>query len=189
MTEFRSIGFAPMTCAVLGGVLTLGTVVGQHGSAPQGDASASPMAGMDHSAMAGMNHSMPGMDHSAMPGMGSAPPAATAPGAAPGAAPTAAMDMSAPGMAASMPGGLHSSCAAATCTVVFARGATGTASVLGAHARLHRLTPSTVALQVDGKPIVLRPGREVRSHGLTIKLVRADTKEASVKFHKAAPAE
>lgn len=184
MTEFRSIGFAPMTCAILGGVLTLGTVVGQHGSAPQADATAGPMAGMDHSAMAGMNHSMPGMDHSAMPGMDAAAPAA----AAPGAAPMAAMDMSAPGMAASMPGGFHSSCASATCTVVFARGATGVASVLGVHARLHKLTPSAVALQVDGKPVVLRPVRQVRSHGLTITLVSADTKQASVKFRKAARA-
>jgi len=185
MSEFRSIGFAPLTCAVLGGVLTLGTVVGQHGSAPA-DAGAGPMAGMDHSAMAGMDHSkMAGMTHVATPGMDPAMPGMDHP--APGTGATApAMNMSAPGMAAAMPGGFHATCTGrSVCTVLFSRGATGTASVLGARARLQKLTPSAVRVLVNDKPVVLRPGKPARAHGLSISLVTADSKEASLRFRKA----
>jgi hypothetical protein len=176
MSSFRSIGFAPLGCAVLGGVLTLGTVVGQHGSAPQ-DPAASPMAGMDHSKMAGMAHSPTDQAAmAAMPGMAGSP-----------AASATTMDMAAPGMAASMPGGFHASCAsAATCTVMFARNASGVASVLGVHTRLKTLTTSSVRLVVDGRPVVLHRGTSVRSHGLTLKLAHLDAKTVSITFRKAA---
>lgn len=203
MSEFRSIGFAPLTCALLGGVLTLGTVVGQHKSAPDEPAT-NPMAGMDHSKMAGMVHAaapgmdpnMPGMTHEAtsgmdpdMPGMTSSGPAsaaADAPAMAAPARPAPARDMSAPGMAAAMPGGFHSSCASrSTCTVLFARDASGVASVLGVHARLQKFTPTVVHVLVDDKPLLLRPGKTVHAHGLSIRLMKVDAKEASVRFRKA----
>jgi uncharacterized protein involved in copper resistance len=182
-SSFRSIGFAPLSCAILGGVLTLGTVVGQSGPAAEQVAASSPMAGMDHSAMGGMNHAMPGMDHSApgmdsspMPGMG-APPAADAP--------MDDMDMSAPGMAASMPGGFHADCATrTTCTVRFAKGATGTAAVLGVKARLHSLTSSTARLLIDGSPLVVHRGKAVRHHRLTVSASRGGPTETTITFRK-----
>lgn len=203
-SSFRSIGFAPLSCAILGAVLTLGTVVGQEDSAPADSAAAGPMAGMDHSGMGGMDHSaMSGMDHSQMDGMDhSSPtqgkPATTSTGAEsehgmstdmPGSAATAGghaeMDMSQPGMAATMPQGFHASCATkATCTVVFAQGASGVASLLGVKARLQKLTGSSARVLVGKKPLVLRAGKAVNYRGLTWKVVRMDTAEVSIKVQR-----
>lgn len=201
-SSFRSIGFAPLSCAILGGVLTLGTVVGQHDSAPADSASSGPMAGMDHSAMGGMDHSsMAGMDHSQMEGMDhSSTPASNSavPGPASssgmksetGGSPAATeqhveMDMSQPGMATTMPHGFHASCATkATCTVVFARDASGVASLLGVKARLQKLTASSARVLVGNKSIALRPGKVVKHRGLTWKVVRIDATEVAIKVHR-----
>lgn len=185
-SSFRSIGFAPLSCAILGAVLTLGTVVGQQGSTPAGSAAAGPMAGMDHSGMGGMDHSsMSGVDHSQMGGTDHSPTPQRNSTAAPTGGHTE-MDMSQPGMAATMPQGFHATCASeATCTVVFAQGASGLASLLGVKARLQKLTRSSVRVLVGKKPLVLRAGKAVKYRDLTWKVVRMDAAEVSIKVQRA----
>ena len=165
-----------------------------------GGAAAGPdMAGMDMSGKdAGMDMTGKdaGMDmsqasgQSTMPGMSPAEHAAMSDGTAPsttkaGATKAGATKSAAPmsmraGMAAQMPGGVHATCAAASCTVIFAKGASGSASLLGAKTRLIALSPTSTRLRVGGHEIVLRGRKAVRYDGLTFKITRISGKEVWV---------
>jgi len=118
-------------------------------------------AGMDMSA-AGMN--MSAKDHAAM---------AKAP-----------MAMK-PGMAAQMAGGVHADCASATtCSVIFAKGASGSASLLGFKTRLAGLSAKSARLTVGGHEVVLQGRKAVRYHGLTFKVTRISAKEVWISVVK-----
>jgi hypothetical protein len=179
--NLRSFSLLPLAAALAGGALTLGLFIGQDREADASDAGSSPMAGMDHSGgggMAGMDHSgMAGMDHSGMAGgdQGAVEPATTP------------MDMSAPGMAAQMPGGVHAECQETACTVVFAKGATGAATVLGGKLLLEELTAKEARLLLDGKRLVLRAGKKVQLGAITFTITRIDAQEVSLAARTAAP--
>lgn len=193
--HLRSVRVAPASCALIGCVLVLGTVVGQHGPADDGaEAASSPMAGMNMPGMkmsgagasaqdvAGMDPNMPGMD---MSGTAAGASAGGAPAGSPNGAATAPMDMSQPGMAAMMPGGFHTLCTTAkSCLVVFDKDATGTASVLGTKTSLSRLTATTARLKVDGKTVVLKRRKIVRTHGLTLQITRIDSTEVAIQAER-----
>lgn len=191
VAALRSVRAAPASCALLGCVLVLGTVINQPGPAgADAPASPSPMSGMN---MPGMHMSAggasPAGDTQTMDMSG--PSAAGMPGmdmsgaADPGEAP-AAMDMSKPGMAAEMPGGFHSICTSAkSCLVVFDKHAGGTASLLGAKTSLVRLTSNAARLRVDGHSVVLRGKKSVRTGGLTMQIVRIDSTEVAIRVVKA----
>jgi hypothetical protein len=124
-------------------------------------ASAAPMAGMDMSdpKMAGMDMSKPA---------------------------TTSMDMTDPKMAASMPGGLHTTCKADTCTVVFADTATGIAKVLGTTAHLEHSAGKTLTLTVGGHKLTLAQGKAVTSGKLSVKLTSSTAHTYTVTFTKSA---
>lgn len=177
--RLRSFSMAPLLCAIGGGVLALGTLVGQEerGRAP---AEIAPMSGMDHSAHMGGS-----MDHSShMPQPASGAPAEQSDVGQPRAeqpAETPTMDMSQPGMAATMPGGVHAQCATVRlCTAIFAQGAIGTASVAGSEIRLLGLAHGVARLDVDGRRVAVRSGKVVRVGQLTLKPIRMSVDEVAV---------
>jgi len=98
----------------------------------------------------------------------------------------AAMAMT-PGMAAQMPGGVHTACEGTTsCRVIFAKGASGTASVLGFKTRLTALSAKSASLSVGGHRVVLHGQKAVRYHGLTLKITRMSAKEVWIRVVKTA---
>jgi len=98
----------------------------------------------------------------------------------------AAMAMT-PGMAAQMPGGVHTACkGTASCSVVFAKGASGTASLLGFKTRLLALSAKSASLTVGGHRVVLHGQKAMRYHGLTLKITRINAKEVWIRVAKAA---
>jgi hypothetical protein len=95
------------------------------------------------------------------------------------------MNMADPKMAASMPGGLHTSCSGSTCTVLFASTATGTAEVLGSIAKLDKASAKQLVLAVGGKKLTLTPGKSVRAGKLQVELTKVEGKTYTVKFSQA----
>lgn len=197
--RYGSFGMAPLLCAIGGGVLALGTMLGQENQRAADDVS--PMAGMDHSSMAGMDHSsMPGMDHSSMAGMDHSSMAGTEHGthmpmgdSTPDmrghqpAVETPGMDMTQPGMAAAMPGGVHAECQSVRiCTAIFAQGAIGTADVAGSRIRLLGLAHGVARLDVDGQRVSLRSGKPARLGALTLKPIRISVDEVAVQITRRA---
>jgi hypothetical protein len=92
------------------------------------------------------------------------------------------MSMADPHMAAQMPGGLHTTCAADSCTVIFADKATGTAKVLGTTAKLDSAKAKQIVLTVGKKKLTLRQGKPVTDGKLRIELTSANGGEYTVKF-------
>lgn len=171
----------PFFAGVSGAVMVLGTVIGQSGNANSFDDS-NPMSGMDMG---------PGSSMSSMPGMSgegsSAAPAAgsmTMPDGSTMASSAMPMNMSDPKMAASMPGGLHTSCSGATCTVIFASTATGTAAVLGTTAKLDSASAKQLVLTVGKKKLTLRQGRSVSAGHIKVELTKVAGKSYTVTFTK-----
>jgi hypothetical protein len=200
--NLRDIAPLPFFAGIGGVVLLLGTVVGQSGHGDVGSAY-DPMAGMNMGSGGGSStsSSMPGMDKgsgnafgsgssSSMPGMsmgsGSSsgdsqmkmPDGSTMPSAA------MPMNLSDPQMAAKMPGGLHSTCAGDTCTVIFAEAATGVAKVLGTTAKLESAKAKQIVLTVGKKKLTLRQGKPVTDGKLRIELTSSNAGEYTVKFTK-----
>jgi len=202
--EFRSkVAVLPLGAGIAGVVVVLGTIVGQAGHAA-GAADPNPMAGMNMSGGSMSGTSMPQM---AMPGdsktaptttaakTGDAAPAAGMAGmdmsdpkmagmdmTKPGAAP---MDMSDPKMAAAMPGGLHTTCKADACTVVFADTATGIAKVLGTTAHLEHAAGKTMTLTVGGHKLTLTRGKALTAGKVKVELMDVKGHAFTVRFSKA----
>lgn len=201
------VGVMPFLAGVTGVVIMLGTVIGQSGNTNSADDNS--MSGMDmgpgSSSMSSMS-SMPGMSgggssggssgsSSSMPGMmsmnGSGPAAPSSggtmkmPDGSTMASSAMPMNMADPNMAASMPGGLHTSCSGSTCTVLFASTATGTAKVLGSTAKLDKASAKQLVLAVGGKKLTLTPGKSVRAGKLQVELTKVEGKTYTVKFSKA----
>ena len=183
----RGLGVMPLFAGVTGVVLMVGTVIGQagHDKSAGGD---DLMAGMNMSS--GSMSSMPGMSM----GSGDAPPAAPAPAGGGGsmtmpdgstmASSAMPMNMSDPNMAATMPGGLHTTCKSDTCTVIFAPTATGLAKVLGTTAKLDSAKGTQVVLTVGKKRLTLRQGKPVRDGKMRVELTSANAHAYTVKFTK-----
>jgi hypothetical protein len=98
--------------------------------------------------------------------------------------PTKPMNMADPKMAAQMPGGLHTTCAADTCTVIFADKATGVAKVLGTTATLDSAKAEQIVLTVGKTKLTLRQGKPVTDGKLRIELTSSKAGEYTVKFTK-----
>jgi hypothetical protein len=94
------------------------------------------------------------------------------------------MNMTDPQMAAQMPGGLHSTCAGDTCTVIFADKATGVAKILGTTAKLDSAKAKQIVLTVGKKKLTLRQGKPVTDGKLRIELTASNAGEYTVKFTK-----
>jgi hypothetical protein len=94
------------------------------------------------------------------------------------------MNMNDPKMAASMPGGVHSTCAAEVCTVIFAPSATGVARILGTTAKLDSAKGGQVVLIVGKKHLTLRQGKPVTEGNLRIELKSANAGGYTVQFTK-----
>jgi hypothetical protein len=94
------------------------------------------------------------------------------------------MNMSDPQMAAQMPGGLHSTCAGDTCTVIFADKATGTAKILGTTAKLDSAKAKQIVLTVGKKKLTLSQGKPVTDGKFRIELTSSNAGEYTVKFTK-----
>jgi hypothetical protein len=92
------------------------------------------------------------------------------------------MNMNDPNMAASMPGGLHTTCKGDTCTVIFAPTATGTAKVLGTTAKLDSANAKQLVLTVGRKKLTLRQGKPVQDGKMRVELTSATAHEYTVKF-------
>ncbi|HEX3611195.1 MAG TPA: hypothetical protein VHU88_05865 [Sporichthyaceae bacterium] len=202
------VGVMPFLAGVTGVVIMFGTVIGQSGNTNSADDNS--MSGMDMGPGSSSMSSMPGMSgggssggssgsSSSMPGMNM--PGMTMKGSGPAAPSTGGtmkmpdgstmassampMNMSDPNMAASMPGGLHTSCSGSTCTVLFAGTATGTAKVLGSTAKLDKASAKQLVLTVGGKKLTLTPGKSVRAGKLQVELTKVDGKTYTVKFSQA----
>jgi hypothetical protein len=100
------------------------------------------------------------------------------------AMPAKPMNMSDPHMAGQMPGGLHSTCAGDTCTVIFAQTATGVAKVLGTTAKLDSAKAQQIVLTVGKKKLTLRQGKPVTDGKLRIELTSSSAGQYTVKFTK-----
>jgi hypothetical protein len=201
-----NVAVLPLGAGILGAALTLGTVVGQAGhlngyldiSAAGSNADASSESSMPGMNMPGMK--MPGMSKSggSMPGMnmpGGSPASGSVPGMnmpsgssmpgmdMPASAPMpATMNMTDPKMVAAMPGGLHTTCRADACTVIFADAATGTANVLGTTAHLDRVKGKNVTLTVGGHKLTLSRHKPVTLGKIRVELTDENGHEFTVRF-------
>jgi hypothetical protein len=131
--------------------------------------------------------------------MGAAPASGSAPAAAGGSmtmpdgstmsatampAGSAPMNMNDPTMVAAMPGGLHSTCTADVCTVLFAPKSTGVAKILGTTAQLDSAKSGQIVLTVGKKQLTLRQGKPVSEGKLRIELTSSTAAGYTVKFTK-----
>jgi hypothetical protein len=179
----------PFLAGIAGVGLMIGTVVGQSGYDKASTDDNNPMAGMNMGSGSSMS-SMPGM------GAGSTTAAAPAPDSAgtmkmpDGSSMPAAsmpmgskpMNMTDPNMAAAMPGGLHTTCSAQECTVVFAPTATGVAKVLDTTAKLDSAKAKQIVLTVGKRKLTLHQGKPVTDGKLRIELTGATSQEYTVEF-------
>lgn len=183
-----NVAVLPLAAGVLGAALTLGTLLGQSGHAAgyldiaAAGSGGSPMSGMN---MPGMN--MPGMKMPAgapsQPGVNK--PEMNMPGMdIPASAMPAKMDMNDPRMAAAMPGGLHTTCRADACTVIFADRATGIAKVLGTTAHLDGVKGKNVTLSVDGHKLTLSRHKPVTVGKVRVELIDGNGHEFTVRFSR-----
>jgi hypothetical protein len=178
------VGVMPFLAGVTGVVIMFGTVIGQSGNTNAADDNS--MSGMDMGPGSSSMSSMPGMSPSTnSPAAPSTGGTMKMPDGSTMASSAMPMNMSDPKMAASMPGGLHTTCSGSTCTVLFASTATGTAKVLGSTAKLDKASAKQLVLTVGGQKLTLTPGKAVRADKLQVELTKVDGKTYTVKFSKA----
>jgi len=216
LSSLRSVSVLPLGSAVVGLGLLFGTMIGQaghdEGNAALSAMDGMNMPGMDHGGGAAPGGAMPGMDMSGkdagmdmsgkdagmdMSGKDAGMDMSGKDAGMDMSGKDAGMDMSGsaaaakpmvmkPGMAAGMPGGVHSTCTGSTsCSAIFAKGASGTASLLGQRTRLSALSANTAILTVGGHKVVLHRQKAVRYHGLTLKITRLTAGEVWIRVVKA----